>query len=317
MNKLIKLDLAEGTQPRIGDGKGGTFCGTDAGFYISKAMCQAISLENLTMMENIKFKQVVQTMSAAGVIGNSDCDFTSAGALNLGERIIQPKDLQINLQLCKSVLESNWEALQMRAGAWNDSVPSFNEYVISLMAKNIAEAIESNVWTGVGATAGQFEGFTTAATGSFALDSTVNVVANAGTPFDETNIIANLDKLVANIPSCVYGTEDLKIYMNMKSYRFYISAISKLGYVNAYNMNGDYLPLFNGVAIAPTYGMSDNELVAAQVSNLFFGTDLVSDTTEIRLLDMTMLDGSNNIRLVAKYSAGVQHGIGSDITWLK
>jgi hypothetical protein len=314
MSNLVKLE--EGVQPRVGQGKGGTFCGTDAGFYISKALCQAISLENLTMMENIKFKQVVQTMNAAGVIGNSDCDFTSAGTLDLGERIIQPKDLQINLQLCKSVLESNWEALQMRAGAWNDSVPSFNEYVISLMAKNIANAIEDNVWNGAGLSAGEFEGFTTPTTGTFALDSTINTVVKTAA-FDENTIIANLDKLVAAIPSCVYGTEDLKIYMNMKSYRYYISAISALGYVNAYNMNGDYLPLFNGISIAPTYGMLDDQLVAAQVSNMFFGTDLISDTTEIRLLDMTMLDGSNNIRLVAKYSAGVQHGTGSDITWLK
>jgi hypothetical protein len=316
MGNLTKLDR-DGTQPGFaGDGKG-TFCGTDAGFYISKALCQAISLENLTMMENIKFKQVVQTMSAADVITDSNCDFTNKGTLTLGERIIQPKDLQINLQLCKSVLESNWEALKMRAGAWNDDVPSFNEYVISLMAEHIAHGVEHSIWTGAGATTGEFEGFTTAGTGSFASDATVNSVANAGTPFDETNIIANLDKLVANIPSCVYGKEDLKIYMNQKSYMMYISAVSKLGYVNAYNMNGDYVPLFNGISIARTNGMSDNELVAAQKSNLFFGTDLVSDTTEIRLLDMTMLDGSNNIRLVAKYSGGIQHGIGADITWLK
>ena len=95
MANLVKL--GEAVQPQYTPaGSRGTFCGTDAGFYISKALCQAISLENLTMMENIKYKQVVQTMNAAGVIGDSNCDFTSAGTLDLGERIIEPKDLQIN-----------------------------------------------------------------------------------------------------------------------------------------------------------------------------------------------------------------------------
>ena len=58
----------------------------------------------------------------------------------------------------------------------------------------------------------------------------------SGTAYTAANIIANLQTLVADIPANVYGRDDLRIYMNMKTYRFYISAISTLGYVNAYNM---------------------------------------------------------------------------------
>jgi len=100
--------------------------------------------------------------------------------------------------------------------------------------------------------------------------------------------------------------------MNMKTYRFYISAISTLGYVNAYNMQGDYVPVFEGITIQPCPGMPDDELVAAETSNLFFGTDLLSDNTNIKMLDMTDLDGSDNMRVVAKFSGGVQVGVGSD-----
>ena len=39
--------------------------------------------------------------------------------------------------------------------------------------------------------------------------------------------------------------------------------------------------VFEGVKIAVCPGMADDELVAAQKSNLFFGTDLVSDATRI------------------------------------
>jgi hypothetical protein len=100
--------------------------------------------------------------------------------------------------------------------------------------------------------------------------------------------------------------------MNAKTYRFYISAISALS-AFPFNHMGQYTPEFEGVKIAVCQGMPDNQMVAAQKSNLFFGTDLISDHSEIRMLDMADLDGSDNIRVVAKFTAGVQHGIGADI----
>ena len=101
--------------------------------------------------------------------------------------------------------------------------------------------------------------------------------------------------------------------MSPKSYRLYISKISELGYGNAYSMTGDYEAVFEGIKLAVCNGMSDDVLVAAERSNLFFGTDLLSDQTRIQLLDMANLDGSDNMRVVARYSAGVQTGINTDI----
>jgi len=65
--------------------------------------------------------------------------------------------------------------------------------------------------------------------------------------------------------------------------------------------------------LAVCNGMEENQMVVAQKSNLFFGTDLLSDATRINLMDMATLDGSDNIRMVARYSAGVQTGTGADI----
>ena len=118
--------------------------------------------------------------------------------------------------------------------------------------------------------------------------------------------------MAANTPA-ILRKEDLHIYMNPKTYAFYVSAVSTLGYVNAYNMNGDYDPVFEGYKIAVCPGMVDNQVVAAEKSNLFYGTDLLSDSTRIVLMDMSQLDGSDNMRLVARYSGGVQTGVGADI----
>ena len=289
------------------------FAGKAAGFYISAALKQANSLDYLTMIENIKYKSNIQKMAGSGVVADATCDFTGAGTLALTEKVLEPKNLQINLDLCKSTLLDSWEALQMRAGAGAPPPASFDDYVISYMGEIIAEATEESIWTGT-AVAGKFNGFNGAVTGLLLPGVDATVVQDAATgAYTAANVIANLQAAVAAIPTAVLGKEDLHIYMNQKTYRYYISAISTLGYVNAYNMNGDYSPVFEGYKIAVCNGMIDNQVVIAQKSNMFFGTDLLSDATRITLMDMAALDGSDNMRLVARYSAGVQTGVGADI----
>jgi len=256
------------------------FAGKAAGFYISAALKQANSLDYLTMIENIKYKSNIQRMAGSGLVADATCDFTDAGTLALTEKVLEPKNLQINLDLCKSTLLDSWEALQMRAGAGAPPPASFDDYVISYMGEIIAQATEESIWEGT-AVAGKFNGFLGAATGL---------------------LLPGVD-----------AKEDLHIYMSPKTYALYVSAVSTLGYVNAYNMNGDYAPVFEGYKIAVCNGMADNQLVAAEKSNMFFGTDLLSDATRITLMDMANLDGSDNMRLVARYSAGVQTGVGADI----
>jgi hypothetical protein len=293
------------------------FSGKAAGFYISAALKEAKSLGYLTMIENIKFKSNIQKQALSGVLADATCNFTGAGTLALTEAVLEPKNLQVNLDLCKSTLLDSWEALQMRAGAGAPPPASFDDYVISYMAGVIADGTEGGIWTGTAAGAGSFQGFV--GTGGYLLaaqDATVVQVDNDGgaaTAYTAANIIANLQDLTAAIPAAVYVKEDLHIYMSPKTFRLYISAVSTLGYINAYSMNKDYDAVFEGVKIAVCPGQKDDAMVAAQKSNLFFGTDLLSDATRISILDMAALDGSDNMRLVARYSSGVKQGIGSDI----
>jgi len=292
------------------------YAGKAAGFYISAALKQANSLDYLTMIENVKFKSNIQRMAGSGVVADATCDFTDAGTLALTEKVLEPKNLQINLDLCKSTLLDSWEATQMRAGAGAPPPASFDDYVISYMGEIIAEATEESIWSGT-AVAGKFNGFLGAVTGLLlpGVDGTV-VQSSASAAYTAANIIANLQTLTADMAaniSAVLRKEDLHIYMSPKTYALYVSAVSTLGYVNAYNMNGDYAPVFEGYKIAVCNGMANDQLVAAEKSNLFYGTDLLSDSTRITLLDLANLDGSDNLRLVCRYSGGVQTGVGADI----
>ena len=291
------------------------FNGTAAGFYISAALKQAKSLELLTVLENIKYKQSIQKMDGSGLVLDSSCNFTSAGNLALTEAVLEPKSLQINLDICKATLLTSWEALQMRAGRDAGAPVSFEDYVISYMGEIIANSTETSIWRGVTGNSGEFNGFS-----AFDLlpgtDGTV-VQSAASAAYTAANIVANLQTLVADIiggtAADVLGKEDAYIYMNVKTYQFYIQAMSALNYINMSNMNGNFEPVFEGVKIAVVPGMIDNQLVFAQSSNLFFGTDLLSDSTRIALMDMSTVDGSDNIRMVARYTAGVVQGVGADV----
>ena len=292
-----------------------TFAGTFANLYISAALKEANSLNFLTLMEGIKYKEVIQVMESGSEMADATCDFTKAGTLVLTENVITPKDLQVNLELCTKNLLSTWQSLEMKQGAGASAPASYEDYLISHLAKRIAQGVENATWSGNDATGGSFTGFTTATVGRLVVDNTVVDVAKTAA-FTAANIIQNLQNAAEAIPSTIYTAEDLYIYMSPKSYRLYISAISTLGYVNAYSMNGDYDAVFEGIKIAVCNGFENDKLVAAQKSNLFYGTDGVSDDTNITLLDMADKDGSQNTRLIARFTGGVQVGIGSDIVFV-
>ena len=291
------------------------FAGKAAGFYISAALKQAKSLDFMTVLENIKYKENIQKMAGSGLVLDNTCDFTSAGTLAMTEAVLEPKNLQINLSICKATLLTGWEALQMRAGRDAGAPVSFEDYATAYMGEIIADATEDSVWKGVTGNSGEFNGFC----GYWLLpgtDATVVQSAASGA-YTNGNILANLQTLVDSITGGtavnVVGKEDAYIYMNNKTWQLYIQAISALTGVPWMNMNSDYEPVFEGIKIAVVPGMIDNQMVFAQSSNLFFGTDLLSDSTRISLLDMAPLDGSDNINLVARYTAGVVAGVGADV----
>lgn len=291
------------------------FNGTAAAVFIHAALKTVKSLDFMTMIENVKYKTNIQNFNGAtGLVTDAACTYSSAGNLDLGETTITPKNLKLNLDICRETLLDSWESLNMRAGSSSMASPSFEEHVISYLGEIIADNTEGSIWSGTAAGAGKFNGFLGAATGELlpGVDATVIQDAAAGA-YTATNIIGELGNLVAAVPAAVYVKEDLYIYMSPKTWRLYIEAISALSGFPFANMSDDYTKMYNGIKIAMCPGMEDNQMVAAQKSNMFFATDLISDQVAIQLLDMTNVTGDDTIRCVAKFSGGVRQGIGADV----
>ena len=297
-----------------------TYAGEFAGKYISAALLSADTIEGggITVKPNVKYKEVMKTLSTNALVKDAACDFADQSTVTLAERILQPEEFQVNLELCKKDFHNDWEAVQMGYSAFDSLPPSFADFLIGHIAAKVAQKTEENIWQGATATAGEFDGFTAL----LAADATVIDVV--GTTVTAANVIDELGKVVDAIPTSVYGKEDLYIYVSQNIARAYVRALGGFGAsglgANGVNnagttwYNGGDLA-FDGVKLFVCSGMPDNDMVAAQKSNLFFGTGLLADHNEVKLIDMQDIDGSMNVRVVMRFTAGVQHGIGADIVY--
>ena len=294
-----------------------TYAGEFAGKYISAALLSGKTLaENLiTIKPNIKLKEVMKKVATNDLVKDATCDFDPTSTLTLTERILTPEEFQVNLQLCKKDFRSDWDAVQMGFSAYDNLPPSFADFLIAHASDKVAQKMEQNIWNGTNANAGEFDGFRTTL---LADADVIDVGAGAVT---STNVVEELGKIVDVIPSTIYGSEDLYIYVSSNIYRAYVRALggfaTNVGAAGTDNkgtqwFNGGALT-YDGINVVLASGLASNTAVAAQKANLFFGTGLLNDQNEVKVIDMADIDGSQNVRVVMRFTAGIQHAIGSEI----
>lgn len=288
-----------------------TYAGEFAGQYISAALLSGQTIENggITVKPNVKYKETIKKVSTDDIVKDASCDFDPTSTITLTERVLTPEYQQVNLQLCKKDFTNDWEAMQMGLSAHHNLPPNFADFLIGHVAAKVAERTEKSIWAGSTATNGQFDGFSTLLAADADLPSGNEV---SGTTVTSANVIAEIQKVLDAVPNAVYGKEDLKIYVSTKIAKAYISAQAALGYRDNFHAGMTELN-FQGTPLFVASGLGDNVMVAAETSNLFFGTGLLADHNEVKVLDMSDLDGSDNVRVVMRFTAGVQYGTVEDI----
>ena len=306
-----------------------TYSGEFAGKYISAALLSGKTLAegSIEIKPNVAYKEVIKKVSDdASFIQNATCDFNlDADVVSLTERILEPEEFQVNLQFCKKDFVQDWESIQMGYSAYRNTPPKFTDFILGHVIAKVAEKTERNIWQGVNGNAGEFDGFTVllGADGDVNDASADNSAGVTQTAYNSTNVLDLLGNVVDALPSAVYGKEDVKIWVPTNVMQAYIRALggfgaSGLGAAGTndqgsqwYNM-GNALA-FEGIKIQHAPGMPSTNIVAGQTSNLYFGTGLLSDHNEVKLIDMSDIDGSQNFRIVMRYTAGIQYGIGGDL----
>ena len=286
-----------------------SYAGEKAAGFISAALLSAPTLDKggITVKPNVKFKQVMQKLAVGDVIADASCDFTATSTVTLTERYLQPEDFQVNLELCKKDFESDWLSIEQGFSSFDELPSSFASYLIGHVAAKVAAKTETNIWNGANGNAGEFDGLVEL----MGADSDVIDVTETGAT-TASNIIARLGNVIDAVPATIYGNEGLAIYISQADARSYVRAQAALGYKDLYHV-GQTAMDFEGVKLFVANGLNSGQMIAAEKDNMFFGTGLQNDMNEVKLIDLADIDGSQNVRVIMRFSAGVNYAIGSEI----
>tara|TARA_R110000824_G_scaffold222609_1_gene410349 strand:+ start:903 stop:1802 length:900 start_codon:yes stop_codon:yes gene_type:complete len=287
------------------------YAGDEAAGFISASLLSGETLAkgNITLLPNVTFKVNLKAFDmAADSVSDASCDFVDGSAVSYVEKALTPENFKLQKELCKKDWLSTYAGATMRAGVDGTLPANFQEYIVGHAGALVGQQVEKSIWAGSTATSGQFDGF------QVLLAADATVVDVAGATLSASNIVAELGKVRDAIKDANYGQEDLAIYVGTGAMKFYVSAQAALGYQDQFHV-GVTEANFEGTKLILAPGLEANKMVAARKSNLFFATDLASDMAEVKVIDMTENDGSDNVRLVMKWNAGVGYATGSDIVY--
>lgn len=298
-----------------------TYAGEFANKIIAAALLSSPTIDRggIEVKPNVRYKQVIKRLATDAILKDATCDFDATSTITLTEKILQPEEFQVNLQLCKKDFASDWLAVEQGYSAFKVLPKTFQDFLVAHVAAKVAAKNETNIWEGVTANAGEFNGLTTLLAADASLPSANEV---AGTTVTASNVITELGKIADAIPAALYTKDDLYIYVSQSIARSYVRALggfgaSGLGANGTNSMGTQWYNngslSFDGIKLFVADGLASTKAIAAQKSNLYFGTGLISDLTEVKVIDMADIDGSQNVRVVMRMTAGVQYGFASDI----
>tara|TARA_R110002012_G_scaffold289435_4_gene482523 strand:+ start:2559 stop:3485 length:927 start_codon:yes stop_codon:yes gene_type:complete len=297
-----------------------TYAGEFSQKYISAALLSSSTIADggVEVMPNVKYREVIQRVETGSLIANGSCDFDASSSVTLTEVSLEPEEFQVNLQLCKKDFINTWDAIQMGYSAFDQLPTSFADYLIAHVAAKVAAQNETNIWQGVTANPGEYDGFEAiaAAGGS-------GVIPVAGAALTSANILAEMQKVVDAIPNTLYGKEELKLYISPKAAKLYVQVLG--GFAATIGANGvdnrgtmwynNGSLSYNGVPIFVARGLSADTMFAAESTNLFFGTGLMNDWNVVKTIDMADIDGSQNVRVIMRFTAGLAIGVPQDVVY--
>lgn len=284
-----------------------TYAGELAGEIVKKALVSNVSTQYVTMKPNVPYKSVARKIDDTVTFAAGTCDFTPTGTITLTERILTLEEFQVQRQICKKDFFTDWSAADVMSGRVNTQI---QDAIIERLVSGIAANNETVMWSGVNATAGQYDGFETLIAASAATS------VGSGT-LDSTTIIDAIWDLIDGQSTGVKGAaEKPTIYMGQAAWEAYMKAQIDGGNGWYATAGPEVAKRFVGmyeIAVCP--GMSADFMIFSQKSNLMLGTWQENQMNEVFILDMQNLDGSQNVRYGARFYLGAQIAVAEDIVY--
>jgi len=299
-----------------------TYVGKGALDFVTPALLNGKTIQGkyITVIPNVKKSYKLQIADLSNVIqADSGCSFNDQGQVTISERSLSPVKLKVNLEECRTTLESHWQAEMMISGAMNSNqTEAYKAFLTKKIQAQVAIGIDRLIWIGnlSGGTAGIYATFPflTTADGIFTkavADSAT--VKQTGTTLTSSNILAELDKVIAKIPDATFFKGEVKIFMAYSALRLFRLAIPQTYLANSnFNIQNTIVDKYREIELVGV-PLADNKMLAAEPANLFFGTDLLDDDMEYKIIDLYDTTGDNKIRVIMRFSADQNYAISSEV----
>lgn len=290
------------------------YAGKEAGAIIGASFKEAdtLRLGLLTIAENVNYKLNMRRIRYTDGTTDYACgDFTPAGAITLNERVLEPKKLMNPFQVCKETFRQTWSSDSMGGSAHNDTMASdIQSAILAEVLADTAERTDSLIWVGDSANDGEFDGLLPL----FVADAgVIDVDIDAVT---EANIEAQL-KLALNAVPVRLRRKDLVVAVSPNVFQTYWFYLVSKGIANT-GMADEKQVRFGKYTLTEVNGLPDNTIVIYEKKNIVFGTGLMADHNDIRIVDedeIGLLTGQVRGKMV--YSAGVQYYNSEDIVYAR
>jgi hypothetical protein len=283
-----------------------SYIGEAATELINKMFFKAESVAALTVKDDVNKSYHIRRLAGSSLIAAPTCDFTPAGTITIDEQVLTPAAFEVNAQLCKKDFKHvDWSSIRMGTGMNRQLSQDVLDSMIEEILGHVGNEIEFSIWQGDtgGATYTLIDGFVKL--------FTANVPAgNKTTPslITASDVVAKLgamyDKAAAQ---AWFNAPDVQFYAPPNVVAAYKQALANQGYMDQYQV-GDKPLNFVGVPIVLAPGLEASNVALTHKSNLYFGTESVSNMNEVTIKDMADVDLSDNVRFRAYSTMGVQVG---------
>ena len=294
------------------------YAGKAAGEIIGAAFREAdtLRLNLLTVAENVNYKMNLRKIAYTNGTTDYSCGFVPEGAVTLSEKVLQIEKLMNPIQVCKEDFRQTWSEDSMGASASNPNAPADIMEAISMeLLASQAEKIDTDIWTGLAATDGEFAGLIE----QFAADAAVvkanNGITALGAATTESNVEAHLKAALEAVPVAI-RRKDLTVAVSPDVFQAYWFYLVSKGIANDGNAEAKQVR-FGRYTVTEVNGLPDNTIVIFEPKNVVFATGLQSDMNELSMVDedsIGLLTGQVRGKLV--YGAAVGYYNSEDIVWL-
>ena len=290
-NKLNKINLSG---PTVSPN---TYAGLWSGKYVAAALLsgETLSKELITLHPNVAYKEVIRNWQNSVSIDSATCDYTDNSSITLGEYVLTTVEKQVNMTLCKNNLRTTWEAAQAGFSAFEKLPATFEEFLLAQVAAEVAQGVELGIW--------KTNTFYTGGMVQYLIDNSAPVSAGSGAT-NGGNVVARLQSMLDASPAALYGKEGYQFYVGPVTMKAYQAALSAGNY-NFQFYVGEKPMNFQGIPVTMCPGLNDSDCVLGLKSDLHFGTGLLSDYNEVKVIDMSDIDGSQNVRTIMRFTGGI------------